>query len=136
MRKSRLVVSCLLLFSLAFLTGCAGYMEYLDRSYKANLNSFTRTDYTAGPYQVLGPVRAHVESLCVLTVYVEGKDGQGALWREAQEKYPGQVTGIKDVCVETEWSGVLPPVFSRIRTTYYGIAVRETGAARPTTPQK
>ncbi len=112
---------------MVMMTGCMGYLEYLDRTMKPNLNSFTATEYRAqNNYEVLGTVTGNVEAIEVLGVYVGGTDGQAVLWEEATKRYSGQkFTGIKDICASKQFIGVLPPVFSQIKTTYYGTVVRE-----------
>ncbi len=127
MRRSRIVVAAALAAGLIMLTGCGGYMEYMARSAKPNINAHTQTQYVSNNYQVLGTVRAVGEGTTVLGVYVAGKDGAGLLWDAAQLRYQGNFTGIKDVMAWSEYQGVLPPLFCQIKTTYVGTVVREGG---------
>ena len=75
---------------------------------------------------MLGTVRAEGEGICVLGVYMAGKDGTGLLWDVAQLRFQNNFTGIKDVMAWSEYQGVLPPIFCQIKTTYVGTVVRET----------
>ncbi len=109
----------------AMAVGCVGYAEYLNRSFKPNMNSFTRTRYNVEEFEVLGVVTAEGESLCVLGVYVGGEEGQALLWERARERYGDNVTGIKDVSARTEYVAVLPPIFSKVKTIFVGTAVHE-----------
>jgi len=128
MRKSKVVLAVALAAGLLMLTGCGGYMEYMARSAKPNINACTETQYVSNNYQVLGTVRAVGEGRTVLGVYVAGKDGSGLLWDAAQLRYQGNFTGIKDVMAWSEYQGVLPPIFCQIKTTYVGTVVREKAA--------
>lgn len=124
MRKT-VVCLTLAVFSMLLLTGCAGYLEYMSRSSKCPLNGFTDTRYHVEDYEVLGAVKATGRSIVVLGVYVKGEEGVGLLWEEAIEKFGNKVTGIKDVTAVSDYTGVLPPVYGEIITTYIGTAVHE-----------
>lgn len=122
-RESKLVLLGVLLLVIVVLPGCAG--EYLLRTMKPTVNSMTKTVYQAGNYDILGPVSAKVESVCILGVYEAGTDGQGALWTEAQLRFPGKVTGLKDVSAVYEYVAILAPIYCKITTTFSGLAVQE-----------
>lgn len=125
-KRTRMILFAgLLLATLLVVQGCAiGYMSYMDRTATPNIQSHTATDYQADGYDVLGTVEAVGESKCILGIVVEGTDGQGLLMKEAGRKFQG-VTGIKDVSAYKEFEGILPPVYCKIETTYYGTAVAE-----------
>jgi len=135
MKVGRLTACFLAVGLLVLLTGCSGYMEYLQRSCNPNVNSCTSTRYHAqNNYQVLGVVEAEGEATCILGLVVEGEQGQGLLWRRARERFADRFTGIKDICAVNEFQGILPPIYARIKTTYIGTAVREApvpAAAKP-----
>ena len=113
-----------LVIAVGLMSGCAGYMEYMQRSMAPNINSATVTEYGSEEYTVLGPVEAVGESKCILGVYITGEDGQGLLMRAAKQAFPN-ATGVKDVSAVKNYEGVLPPVYATITTTYYGVAVQE-----------
>jgi len=112
--------------SLLMVSGCAGYLEYLDRSARPGINATTTvTRYEATDYDVLGIVSAKGESRCILGIIVEGTEGEALLWDAAKSKFGNQVTGIKDINKTYEYQSVLPPIFCEIKTTYVGTAVHE-----------
>ena len=125
MKVTRVAASLAVAVAVVALSGCAGYSEYMWRSAKPNLNSYTKTQYQPNSYEVLGTVKAETQMLEVVGVYIGGTDGQGILWAHAKEKYGDRCTGIKDITATSEVIAVLPPIFSRIDTTYYGTAVQE-----------
>ncbi|MFP4056953.1 MAG: hypothetical protein ACLF0G_08795 [Candidatus Brocadiia bacterium] len=137
MKTATRIARCLVVVSPLLLSGCGmGYMEYMQRTCSPNINSCTSTRYhSQNNYQVLGTVEAQGEATCILGLVVQGKMGQGMLWDQAQSRYAGGFTGIKDICAVNEFQGILPPIYAQIRTTYVGTVVREAaGAAGPTQP--
>jgi hypothetical protein len=133
MKTAHLAACCL--GALALLVGCEAIpTEYGLRSMKPNINAGTLTRYSPASYVVLGPVEAQGESSTILGVVTNGSEGQGLLWKRAKERYGDSVTGIKDVTASYEYSSVLLPVWGKITTTYYGVAVREAGAGAATLP--
>lgn len=119
------VLSTVALIGLVSLTlGCSG-LEYMQRSQKPNIHSYTKTEYEPQSYEVLGPIEAVGKGMSVLGVFAEGEDGQGLLMAAARAKYGDQVTGLKDITSHSEWLSVLGFVFSRIETTYHAVAVKE-----------
>lgn len=110
------------------LAGCGGYPEYLGWGAKPNVNGITQTQYQSSNYEVIGPVRATGEGICILGLYAGGKDGQGLLWEQAQLMTQGNFTGIKDVAAWTEYESILAPVVCKYKTTYIGTVVRERRA--------
>ena len=114
-------------FCAVFLMGCAmGHLEYMDRSLKRPLNASTDTRYTADAksYKILGTVKATGRSTTVLGIVVEGKEGTGLLWEEAQDKYGDKLDGIKDISAISNFKAILPPIYGEIITTYYGKAIQ------------
>ncbi len=108
------------------LSGCAGYMEYMERSrspYGSMAQTVTR--YESKDYEVLGIVMAVGYSRCIMGIIVEGEEGEALLWNEARRLYGDRVTGIKDISISYDYQSVLAPVFSEISTTYVGTAIRD-----------
>lgn len=117
---------CMMAMVLISMTGCAGYFEYMKRSrspYGSMAQTITR--YESKDYDVLGMVMATGYSRCVLSIIVEGEEGEALLWIEARRLYGDRVTGMKDISISYDYQSVLPPVFSEIRTTYVGTAVHD-----------
>jgi len=114
------------LLMMVALTGCAGYIEYMKRSASPGFNvTQTMTRYESTDYEVLGVVMAQGDSRCIMGVFIEGEEGEGLLWDAAKTVFGDQVTGIKDISASHKYQSVLPPVFSEIRTTYIGTAIKE-----------
>lgn len=112
--------------SLLVVSGCAGYMEYVNRSTKPGINATTTvTRYESTNYEVLGIVSAKGESRCILGIVVEGTEGEALLWETAKNQFGDQVTGIKDINKTYEYQSILAPLFCEIKTTYVGTAVNE-----------
>ncbi len=126
MKHSKSLALMALIAPLCFLSvGCAGYLEYVDRSVKPNVNSNTVTQYRVDKYKVLGPVSATCTSECILGLIVRGKEGQGLLWEKAREKYGDKVTEIKDISAYYDYTAILSPIYCKVITTYVGTAVRK-----------
>jgi hypothetical protein len=114
-------------FCAVCLMGCAlGHYEYMYRTIKPPVNAFTETKYTADAqsYKVLGTVKAEGRSTTVLGMVVDGKEGTGLLWEEAQDKYGDKLDGIKDINAISTYKAILPPIYGEIVTTYYGKAIQ------------
>ena len=125
--KKVAIYTILMGFCAVFLMGCAmGHLEYMDRSLKRPLNASTDTRYTADAksYKILGTVKATGRSTTVLGIVVEGKEGTGLLWEEAQDKYGDKLDGIKDISAISNFKAILPPIYGEIITTYYGKAIQ------------
>jgi hypothetical protein len=121
----RWVCAVFIISALMVVSGC-GYGEYLQRSKGPGLNATqTVTRYDAKGYDVLGLVRAEGNSRSILGIVIEGTEGEGLLWTEAQNKFGDRVTGIKDINISYDYQSILPPIFSEIKTTYVGTAVHE-----------
>jgi len=124
----------LVYFSLAglvLLSGCTGGVWVGSSSTKPNMNAATVTQYRndAPNYEVLGLVTAQCESISVLGVYAGGTDGHALLWREALKKYP-EATGIKDISQTNDFINILWFIYTDVKTTYYGTAVKEITAEK------
>lgn len=115
----------LIALTIVLLSGCAGFPEYMNRSGKSNLNSVNGTEYQSSDFEVLGHVEADANGVLLLGLVTNGEDGAGLLWEEAVSEYGDQVTGIKDIRVKNKYQGILSPIYSKINTTYYGVAVSE-----------
>jgi hypothetical protein len=126
-RKTMKGIFIILMAAVIFsVTGCAGYMEYMQRSrspYGSMAQTITR--YESRDYEVLGIVMAAGYSRCILGIIVEGEEGEALLWNEARRLYGDRVTGIKDISISYDYQSVLAPVFSEISTTYVGTAIRD-----------
>lgn len=120
----------LILVGLMFMTGCAGWVEFVGRSIQpVNVNGAgTVTMYQAKDYEVLGRVSARSDSLCVLGgLLFTGKEGDALLWEEAVRKYGDKVTGLKDVINSYDYVGIsfFIPILCQVERTYMATAVRE-----------
>lgn len=124
MKGKRVTLFAALIMMALLLSGCGvGWMQYMTRTPQTEWNDSTKTEYEGGDYNVLGIVEAETESSCILGIVIEGQEGKGILWREAMQMYGDKVKNIKDVSVLYEYTGILPPIYAKINTTYYGVAV-------------
>jgi hypothetical protein len=125
--KKTLIYLTIIGFCAVCLTGCFfGHQEYLVRTVKTPVNAWTDTRYTAeaNSYKILGTVKAEGRSTTVLGIVVEGKEGTGLLWEEAQDRYGDKLDGIKDISAISTYKAILPPIYGEIITTYYGKAIQ------------
>ena len=115
--------------SLLVFCGCAASITVGSHTLKPNMNAATVTQYRndAPNYEVLGLLQAKCEAVSVLGIYSGGVDGDALLWEEALRKYP-ETTGIKDISQSNEFVNILWFVYTNVKTTYYGTAVKEIPA--------
>jgi hypothetical protein len=120
---------CLGMASLLVFCGCATSITVGSHTLKPNMNAATVTQYRneAPNYEVLGVLQAKCEAVSVLGIYSGGVDGHAILWEEALKRYP-QTTGIKDISQTNEFTNILWFIYTSVKTTYYGTAVREIPA--------